>query len=63
MELTIRDLSIILSFSALVLVLSVIPAFPVIGFSGGVITLGALSGTIIGLFLNPFHGLLVVILS
>lgn len=62
MELNIRDLSIILSFSALVLVLSVIPAFPIIGFSGA-ITLGALSGTIIGLFLNPFHGLLVVIIS
>lgn len=62
MELGIRDLSIVLSFASIVLVLSVIPAFPVIGFNG-MITLGALAGTIIGIFLNPIHGLIVVIMS
>ncbi len=46
---------------AVCIVLSIIPAFPIIG-AQGLITLGALSGVVIGLFLGIRRGIFAVIL-
>lgn len=47
--------------AAVCIVLSIIPAFPIIG-AQGVITLGALSGVVTGLFLGVERGIFAVIL-
>ncbi len=57
----VRNITLIISFTALALVLSIIPAFPMIGFSG-TITLGALSGVLIALYLKPRIGSLTLLL-
>ena len=57
----VRDIALILSFTGLALALSVIPAFPIIGFTGS-ITLGALAGTLLALYLEPRLGIIAVLL-
>lgn len=57
----VKEAALILSFTGLALALSVIPAFPIIGFSG-TITLGALAGSMLALYLDPRLGLISVLL-
>ncbi len=57
----VKSIASIITIAAVSLFLSIIPAFPIIGFSG-VITLGALSGSLIGIFLKPRKGLIAVLI-
>ncbi len=57
----VKSIAAIITIAAVSLFLSIIPAFPIIGFSG-VITLGALSGSLIGIFLGPRKGIIALLL-
>ena len=57
----VKSIASIITIAAVSLFLSIIPAFPIVGFSG-VITLGALSGSLIGIFLKPRKGLIAVLI-
>jgi len=57
----VKSVASIITIAAVSLFLSIIPAFPIVGFSG-VITLGALSGSLIGIFLKPRKGFIAVLI-
>ncbi|MCD6300593.1 MAG: hypothetical protein J7L82_00805 [Staphylothermus sp.] len=61
MDNDVKTVASIVTIAALSLFLSIIPAFPIVGFSGA-ITLGALSGTLIGIFLKSREGLIAILL-
>ncbi len=57
----VKTIASIITIASASLFLSIIPAFPIIGFNG-FITLGALSGSLIGIFLKPKEGVIAVLI-